>query len=86
MIRYTTSYTMQPADQIMIGVNGDLLTDPQTWLDSFVFAADEAPAINGTVSVTCAPAPDPALAGIAPVLTSHARARRCHDAAWLWGH
>jgi len=69
MIRYTTSYTMQPGDQITIGVNGDLLTDPQTWLDSFVFAADQAPAISGTVSVTCAPAPDPALAGIAPELT-----------------
>ncbi|WP_168795021.1 hypothetical protein [Paraburkholderia aromaticivorans] len=68
-IPYTTSYTMQPADQITIGVNGDLLTDSQTWLDSFVFAADQAPAITGTVSATCTPAPDPALADIAPVLT-----------------
>lgn len=68
-IQYTTSYTMQRADQITIGVNGDLLTDSQTWLDSFVFAADEAPAITGTVSATCAPAPDAALAGIAPALT-----------------
>ncbi|MFM0174189.1 hypothetical protein [Paraburkholderia sediminicola] len=68
-IAYTTSYTMQPADQITIDVNGDLLTDTETWLDSFVFAADQAPAVDGTVSVTCAPAPDPALADIAPILT-----------------
>ena len=68
-IAVTQSYTMQRSDTITIGVNGDLLTDPNTWLDSFTFAADETPAISGTVSVTCAPAPDPALAGVAPVLT-----------------
>ncbi|BAN22328.1 hypothetical protein [Caballeronia insecticola] len=68
-IGYTTSYTMQPADQITIGINGDIVSDPDTWLNSFVFAADEAPAIQGTLSYSCPPPPDPALAGITPTLT-----------------
>ena len=63
-IAYTAPYTMKPADQITIEVNGDLVSDPSTWLDSFVFGADQAPSISGTVSVTCAPAPDPALVDI----------------------
>jgi len=66
---FTTSYTMQPPDQITIGINGNLVADPHTWLDSFVFAADQAPSIFGTVSAACATAPDPALASVTPVLT-----------------
>lgn len=68
-ITFTTPYTMQPADQITIGINGNLVADPDTWLDSFVFAADQEPTIFGTVSAACEAAPDPALASVTPVLT-----------------
>ncbi|MDR5802891.1 hypothetical protein [Caballeronia sp. LZ001] len=68
-IDYTTSYTMQPADQITIGINGNLVASPDTWLNSFTFAADQSPDIEGTLSITCPAAPDPALSGVLPTLT-----------------
>src|SRR6201999_3383364 len=55
-------------DQINIGVNGDLTQNPDSWLNSFVIAADQSPDINGTASISCAAAPDSALSGIAPVI------------------
>lgn len=68
-IPFTTPYTMQPPDQITIGINGNLVADPDTWLDSFVFAADHEPTIFGTVSAACEAVPDPSLASVTPVLT-----------------
>ncbi|ASV98325.1 hypothetical protein [Paraburkholderia aromaticivorans] len=68
-IPFITPYTMQPPDQITIGINGNLVANPDTWLDSFVFAADHEPTIFGTVSAACEAAPDLALASVTPVLT-----------------
>lgn len=68
-ILFTEAYTLRPSDQITIGVNGDLTQDTAEWLDSFVFGADAPPAVNGTVVVTCAACPDPALEGITVQLT-----------------
>lgn len=68
-LSYTQPYTMQPADQITIGINGDVVSSPDTWLNSFVFAADQPPAIEGTLTCTCPPAPDPALSSVTPTLT-----------------
>ncbi|WP_144111914.1 hypothetical protein [Paraburkholderia sp. BCC1886] len=68
-IDFTTPYRLTATDQITIDINGDLTTNSDTWLDSFVFSADAPPTISGSVVVGCADAPDPALAGIKPSLT-----------------
>jgi len=61
-------HLMNAGDQINIGVNGDLTQNTDAWLDSFVIAADQSPDINGSASISCAAAPDPALAVVAPVI------------------
>ncbi|HEY4352985.1 MAG TPA: hypothetical protein VGN31_17265 [Paraburkholderia sp.] len=65
---FESPHLMNAGDQITIDVNGDLTQNTDSWLDSFVIAADQSPDINGTVSISCAGAPDPALSGIAPVV------------------
>jgi hypothetical protein len=67
-ITLSAPHAFAAADQITIGVNGDLTQSPDTFLNSFVFAADQSPDINGTATVTCAAAPDSALANVAPVV------------------
>jgi hypothetical protein len=66
---FAQSHIMDPRDSIAIGINGDLTRTPDAWLQSFMIAADEAPDVNGTASIDCAPCPDPALASIQPVVT-----------------
>lgn len=66
---FAEPHVMDQHDQFTIGINGDLTHNPDVYLNSFVIAADAAPDVNGTVSINCAAAPDPALAAIAPVLT-----------------
>ncbi|NHB98399.1 hypothetical protein [Photorhabdus stackebrandtii] len=67
-IAFSNSYVFIDSNSITIGVNGDLTTDPNKYLDSFVFAADSAPEINGTVNITCAASPDPALDNLQPTV------------------
>jgi hypothetical protein len=67
-LTFDEPHAMNAGDQINIGVNGDLTQDTDSWLDSFVIAADQSPDINGTASISCAAAPDPALSDIAPVI------------------
>ncbi|CAB3746588.1 hypothetical protein [Paraburkholderia humisilvae] len=67
-ISVAAAHTMVSGDQITIGVNGDLTQGADTYLNSFVIAADQSPDINGTAAVTCAAAPDSALAGVAPTV------------------
>jgi len=55
-------------DRISIGVNGEFVGDYKPYLDSFAVTADEVPDTSGTVAVSCAASPDPALASIAPVV------------------
>lgn len=69
LLSFATPHTMDAKDTITIEVNGDLTTNTDTYLDSFVIAADQAPDVNGMVSVACAAAPDPALSDIKPVIT-----------------
>jgi hypothetical protein len=66
---FAETHAMDLRDQFTIGINGDLTHNPDTYLNSFVFAADAAPDVNGTASVDCAAAPDAALAGLPPILT-----------------
>ncbi|SAL15407.1 hypothetical protein AWB71_00534 [Caballeronia peredens] len=66
LIAGIASYTLVVDDAISIGVNGDLTQDTEAWLNSFVFAADAAPAITGTALVACGPSPDPALDAVTP--------------------
>jgi hypothetical protein len=68
-IDFDAAHTMDPKDQITIGVSGDLTQSPSTWLQSFVIAADQPPAVNGTASVTCAASPDAALSSVQPAIT-----------------
>ncbi|GAB7521600.1 hypothetical protein [Paraburkholderia sp. 2C] len=65
---FSEPHMMNAGDQITIGVSGDLTQDTDSWLNSFVIAADQSPDINGTASISCAAAPDPAVSGIAPVI------------------
>ncbi|MCC8422463.1 hypothetical protein [Photorhabdus thracensis] len=67
-ITFPNPYVFIDSNSITIGVNGDLTTDPNKYLDSFVFAADSAPVINGTVNITCAASPDPALDNLQPTV------------------
>jgi hypothetical protein len=67
-LNFAAPHAMDSRDQITIGVNGNLTIDPDTYVDSFVIAADQSPDINGTVAVACAAAPDPALASVAPTV------------------
>lgn len=67
-ITFPNPYVFIDSDSITIGVNGDLTTDPNKYLDSFVFAADSAPEINGTVNITCAASPDSALDNLQPTV------------------
>jgi hypothetical protein len=68
-MNFADPHQMDARDQITIGVNGDLTKDPTPYLTSFVIAADSTPEVNGTVSIDCAPCPDPALATIVPSVT-----------------
>lgn len=47
---FDAAHLMDLKDQITIGVNGDLTQSTSTWLNSFVIAADQPPAVNGTAS------------------------------------
>ncbi|KER04643.1 hypothetical protein LGZ99_04570 [Photorhabdus temperata] len=67
-ITFPNPYVFIDSDSITIGVNGDLTTDPNKYLDSFVFAVDSAPEINGTVNITCAASPDSALDNLQPTV------------------
>ncbi|WP_350303920.1 hypothetical protein [Photorhabdus viridis] len=67
-ITFPNPYIFIDSDSINISVNGDLTTDPNKYLDSFVFAADSAPDLNGTVNITCAASPDPALDNLQPTV------------------
>ncbi|MGV7961219.1 hypothetical protein QPK13_08915 [Photorhabdus tasmaniensis] len=67
-IIFPNPYVFVVPNSINIGVNGDLTTDPNKYLDSFVFAADSAPNINGMVNITCAESPDPALDNLQPTV------------------
>ncbi|WP_445493483.1 hypothetical protein [Photorhabdus sp. SF281] len=67
-ITFPNPHIFIDSDSINIGINGDLTTDPNKYLDSFVFAADSAPEINGTVNITCAASPDPALDNLQPTV------------------
>ncbi|KAL7621276.1 hypothetical protein AAE478_008595 [Parahypoxylon ruwenzoriense] len=60
-IGFNPSYTFKPQDSLTWGINGDLTTDPDTYVNSFELYADNLP--SGTVEVDCAAAPDPALTG-----------------------
>ncbi|WP_277186239.1 hypothetical protein [Caballeronia sp. BR00000012568055] len=68
-ITFASPHTMGSTDNITIGINGDLTQNANTYLQSFVIAADQEPNVNGTVTVNCAAAPDPALQSIAPQIT-----------------
>jgi hypothetical protein len=59
---FKKSYKFNLSDTITFGINGDLTNDPDIYLKSFSFQADELPDTNGTVEITVASAPDPALA------------------------
>ncbi|KAL6904062.1 hypothetical protein GGI43DRAFT_421544 [Trichoderma evansii] len=61
-LHFTSTYKFNLSDTITFGINGDLTNNPDTYLDSFVFAADALPDTDGTVEITAASAPDPALA------------------------
>ncbi|KAI6080905.1 putative hydroxymethyltransferase [Hypoxylon rubiginosum] len=66
-INFASPYTFQSNDEIKFEINGDILTDPDTWTQSFELYADDLP--SGTVKVDCAPAPDQRLAGSEQVVT-----------------
>lgn len=51
-----TTHTFQASDRLVWGINGNLTTDPDTWIASFELYADELP--SGIVEVQCADAPD----------------------------
>ena len=54
---------------INIDVNGDLTQNPDLYLKSFMFGADTVPDVDGSISVNCAPSPDPALASLQQAVT-----------------
>ncbi|CAB3762243.1 hypothetical protein [Paraburkholderia humisilvae] len=67
-VDFAEPHSMDPNDQITIAVNGDLTKDPDSYLNSFVIAADASPDVNGTAAIACAAVPDPALSSVAPVI------------------
>ncbi|PTB39234.1 uncharacterized protein TrAFT101_007977 [Trichoderma asperellum] len=63
-LNFENPYKFNVSDTITFGINGDLTKHPDTYLDSFAFAADALPDTDGTVEITAASAPDPALASL----------------------
>ncbi|KAG8406658.1 hypothetical protein J3458_020997 [Metarhizium acridum] len=61
-LNFESSYKFNTSDTITIGINGDLRDNPEQYTESVRLAADAVPDINGTVVITTAAAPDPALA------------------------
>lgn len=61
-LKFPGNYKFNLSDTITFGINGDLTKDPDTYLKSFIFDADELPDTNGTVKIAAAAAPDEALA------------------------
>lgn len=61
-LNFKNSYEFNLSDTITFDINGDLINNPDTYLESFSFVADELPDTNGTVEITVASAPDAALA------------------------
>ncbi|EAU38595.1 predicted protein [Aspergillus terreus NIH2624] len=59
-----TPHTFGPGgkDVLNFGVNGDITNNTDRYLESFIFATDAIPDVNGTVIVRVDAAPDPALA------------------------
>ncbi|MDR5877194.1 hypothetical protein [Caballeronia sp. LZ032] len=66
---FNAPHLIDHKDQITISINGDLTAAPDTYLNSFVIAADQAPAVNATVKIDCDAAPDAALQDVSPVIT-----------------
>jgi hypothetical protein len=57
-----SAHTFTSSDTITIGVNGDLGQDTETYVTSFVLAADKMPDTKGKVEVHCEAAPHEKLA------------------------
>ena len=63
---FDAAHTMDPRDRFTISVNGDLTQHADVWLKSFIVTADQAAAVDGTVTVSCPACPDPALLSVRP--------------------
>ncbi|KID84250.1 hypothetical protein MGU_08553 [Metarhizium guizhouense ARSEF 977] len=60
-LNFEKSYEFNTSDTITIGVKGDLRDHPEPYTESVRLAADAVPDVNGTVAITTADAPNPAL-------------------------
>ncbi|KAH8123742.1 hypothetical protein FP744_10005729 [Trichoderma asperellum] len=63
-LNFESTYKFNLSDTIIFGIKSDLTSHPDTYLESFAFAADALPDTDGTVEITAASAPDPALASL----------------------
>ncbi|KAM0522578.1 hypothetical protein ACHAPE_002170 [Trichoderma viride] len=50
-LNFENPYEITLADTISFGINGDLTNNPDAYLESFSFGADELPDTNGTASI-----------------------------------
>lgn len=60
-LNFEKSYKFNASDTITIGLEGDLRDHPEPYTESVRLDADAVPNVNGTVVITTADAPNPAL-------------------------